>query len=359
MKELADACHEAGMRFGVYYSPRDWTHPDYGIGDNKKYVEFMNGQLRELLTNYGPIMSFVFDGWGNSWHESPTFVDIPYAVIHDHIKSIQPNCLIMDHNESRYVTDVLQIEQRAGISLPSGEGWPAVAGNTIQGTWFWRPQYATGTLKSVKWIVEDSLIPLNKRNVVLQLNCAPNRDGLMDDNVVARLAEVGKAWKAPPPLEQIPDSWKDWPVPSSLHLFAGENIAKGKPARHSAGRTVRPAALAVDGDPKTANEIAGANAWWEVDLGKSQPIAGIHIWNRSAGGEGRLSSGVIFVSDKPFESDDPEQTKRQGGVKAIPITEAPGFPTPYAVGASGRYIRIQSTSGKNLNLGEVEVFAGQ
>jgi alpha-L-fucosidase len=40
IKELADACHEAGMRFGVYYSPRDWHQPDYGQGDDSKYVAF-------------------------------------------------------------------------------------------------------------------------------------------------------------------------------------------------------------------------------------------------------------------------------------------------------------------------------
>src|SRR5688572_32814641 len=32
LRDLADACHAAKMRFGWYYSPRDWTHPDYGAG---------------------------------------------------------------------------------------------------------------------------------------------------------------------------------------------------------------------------------------------------------------------------------------------------------------------------------------
>ena len=55
VKELAEACHKAGMRFGIYYSPRDWHHPDYGMGDNRKYVDCMNAQMRELLTQYGPV----------------------------------------------------------------------------------------------------------------------------------------------------------------------------------------------------------------------------------------------------------------------------------------------------------------
>ena len=89
-----------------------------------------------------------------------------------------------------------------------------MGGNTIQDTWFWRKEYPTGNLRSVDWIVNQQIIPFNKRDVVFQLNCAPNRDGLMDDNVVARLAEVGKAWTKPAPMDSIPTSWLNWPVPA-------------------------------------------------------------------------------------------------------------------------------------------------
>ena len=64
VKELADACHEAKMPLGLYYSQRDWHHPDYGIGDNRKYIDYMNGQLRELLTNYGKIDIIWWDSYG-------------------------------------------------------------------------------------------------------------------------------------------------------------------------------------------------------------------------------------------------------------------------------------------------------
>ena len=46
----ADACHAAGMRFGLYYSQRDWHHPDYLVGDNVKYDTWYRGQVEELLT---------------------------------------------------------------------------------------------------------------------------------------------------------------------------------------------------------------------------------------------------------------------------------------------------------------------
>ena len=73
VRELTDACHKAGIRFGLYYSPRDWHHPNYGIGDNRKYHEYIKGQLTELLSNYGQVDVMWFDSYGKGdsiqfWH---------------------------------------------------------------------------------------------------------------------------------------------------------------------------------------------------------------------------------------------------------------------------------------------------
>jgi len=64
VKELTDACHKAGMKVGLYYSTRDWYHPDYLVGDNVKYDTFYRGQIEELLTNYGDIDVIWFDHVG-------------------------------------------------------------------------------------------------------------------------------------------------------------------------------------------------------------------------------------------------------------------------------------------------------
>jgi hypothetical protein len=179
----------------------------------------------------------------------------------------------------------------------------------------------------------------------------------MDDNVVARLVEVGKAWTPPPPLEQAPDSWKNWPVPSSMHLYTGEDLARNKSAHCMSDGKVTPAPALVDGEPRTAVEVSGPNAWWEVDLGKSYPLAGLHLWNRATLNTATPAKGHILVSEQPFESNDPEQMRHQGGVKVIAITEPPGYPTAYAINATGRFIRIVSNRGQESALGEVEVFA--
>jgi len=362
VREFVDAFRQRGLKVGLYYSIRDRTERIAGDaqhgGVSHEKIQLIKNQLTELLTNYGDILYIVFDAWGNNWHESPSFYDIPYKEIYDHIKSLQPNCLVLNHSIIRGVGDVPQIELNAGMSLQTGADWPAVGGNTIYPTWFWRTSYTSSTLKSVDWIVNSNLIPDNQRNIVFQLNCAPNRDGLLDSNVVARLAEVGKSWIPPTPLLTIPDSWKNWPVPSSMKLFTGENIAKDRPVRFSSQQKIQSASALVDGNPNTPVDLTGSDAWLEFDLGKIQHLSGIHIWNRAAVKNAVFAQGMIFISEQPFESDDSEVIRFQKGVKMISVSEPPGFPTPFTVNSSGRYLRIVSTTGKPCGIGEVEVFSG-
>src|SRR5881409_2846456 len=75
LKMLADECHRQGVKLFFYHSQLDWHHPDYyprgrtgrdtgrpEAGTWTKYLDYMNGQLRELLTNYGEIGGIWFDG---------------------------------------------------------------------------------------------------------------------------------------------------------------------------------------------------------------------------------------------------------------------------------------------------------
>ena len=146
-------------------------------------------------------------------------------------------------------------------------------------------------------------------------------------------------------------------MPSSVHLFKGKNIAQGKPLRFATNQTVKSGNNAVDGNPNTAVDLPGKAAWLEIDLGEVQPLEGLHIWNRFPAKNVILEQGFIFVSDQPFQSDDPAALQQQAGVKAIAITEPPGYPTPYSMNASARYVRVVSTTGTPIGIGEVEVFA--
>jgi alpha-L-fucosidase len=64
VKAYADACHKQGMKLGLYYSTRDWYHPDYLVGDNAKYDTFYRAQVKELLANYGAVDVMWFDHVG-------------------------------------------------------------------------------------------------------------------------------------------------------------------------------------------------------------------------------------------------------------------------------------------------------
>ena len=59
LKELSQACKEAGLKFGVYLSPWDRNHPDYGT---EKYNTVFAGMMKEIFMNYGPIWELWWDG---------------------------------------------------------------------------------------------------------------------------------------------------------------------------------------------------------------------------------------------------------------------------------------------------------
>ena len=59
VKEISEACRKYGLKFGVYLSPWDRNHKDYG---RPEYLTYYRNQLRELLTQYGEISEVWFDG---------------------------------------------------------------------------------------------------------------------------------------------------------------------------------------------------------------------------------------------------------------------------------------------------------
>ncbi|MGH9720134.1 MAG: alpha-L-fucosidase [Bryobacteraceae bacterium] len=109
LKMLADECRKQGVKLFFYHSHLDWHHPDYyprgrtgqasgrpDAGDFNRYLDFMDAQLRELLTNYGEIGGIWFDGWWDKpnagWRLEKT-----YSLIH----SLQPATLIGNNHHRK------------------------------------------------------------------------------------------------------------------------------------------------------------------------------------------------------------------------------------------------------------------
>lgn len=140
------------------------------------------------------------------------------------------------------------------------------------------------------------------------------------------------------------------------------NVALGKPTSQSSTLTGGTSARAVDGntsgDWSTGSvTLTGTDpeAWWEVDLGSTQAIQMINIWNRTDCCGDRLGDFYVLVSPQPFTSMNLAATLAQPGVRRYRFIGALGAATAIPVYAQGRYVRVQLSGTNNLSLAEVEV----
>lgn len=87
--EVAKACKKYGLQFAFYYSLWDRHEPSYKEKEFEKYISYMEKQLTELLTGYGPVQEIWFDG---GWDKKPEEWQLPR--IYKHIKKLQPQCAV-------------------------------------------------------------------------------------------------------------------------------------------------------------------------------------------------------------------------------------------------------------------------
>jgi len=220
VRQYVDALRAKGLRVGLYYSIWDRTHTieAYGghVGDPAQSIEpadmtVVLGQIRELLTNYGTIDMFVTDGY--AWQMGQQ--QISYQEVRNLVKSLQPDCVMIDHGglAQPWLGDAIYFEAPLGIESPAGNTNAGIQGETISNGWFWHPSTPTTNPRSRDAILAD-LGDLEPKYTSYLLNCPPNRDGRLDTNIVTRLAEVGAAWSpntSRPPLPTQPLRVQ-WPV---------------------------------------------------------------------------------------------------------------------------------------------------
>lgn len=207
LKELADECHKQGIRLHLYYSHLDWYREDYPWGRTGRgtgrpdakgnwpsYYQFMNNQLTELLTNYGPIGAIWFDGWWDQDQNSDFDWQLPgqYELIH----KLQPACLVgNNHHQTPFEGEDIQIferdlpgENKAGLSGQDISSLPLETCETMNGMWGYK--ITDQNYKSTKTLIHY-LVKAAGKDANLLMNIGPQPDGCLPQVAVERLKEMG------------------------------------------------------------------------------------------------------------------------------------------------------------------------
>ena len=207
--QLAEACRENNLALHLYYSHIDWMRDDYPMGrtgrgvgkdtakaDWPHYFAFMNRQLTELLTQYGPVRAIWFDGWWHHDQTKPAFdwqLPEQYALIH----RLQPACLVgNNHHQQPNEGEDLQFferdvpgENKAGLSGQAIGRLPLETCETMNGMWGYK--VADQNYKSADQLIQ-LLVRTASKGANLLLNVGPQPDGNLPAAAVERLEAMGE-----------------------------------------------------------------------------------------------------------------------------------------------------------------------
>ncbi|RYX83819.1 hypothetical protein EON83_12790 [bacterium] len=215
VREFSDACRRQELKFGVYLSPWDRNHPDYG---KPEYLTYYRNQLRELLTEYGPLFEVWFDGanGGDGYYggarekrtiDASTYYDWEntWAIV----RELQPDaCMFSDvgpdmrwcGNESGFAGETCWATLNTEEMWPGhadqnylnegdrrGKLWlPAEVDVSTRPGWFYHA-HEDAEVKSVAKLTQIYFESVG-RGANLILNIPPDRRGLVHENDVASLS---------------------------------------------------------------------------------------------------------------------------------------------------------------------------
>ncbi len=221
VKQLAGACQARDMRLGFYYSPPDMHHPDFrdtskpasetwhGQPDRSQwpgYLDYMQLQLTELLTRYGPVALIWFDGLDHQEkYDGRRFLNL--------IHSLQPDALVNDRigvpgdyvTPEQFVPSAIPIKQahfsavdqsvnkelKPGVPRPEDfQLWETCM--TINNTWAYNQN--DHDYKSAQRLIR-ALVEVASRGGNFLLNVGPQPDGSIQPEFQERLRAIGD-WMA-------------------------------------------------------------------------------------------------------------------------------------------------------------------
>jgi alpha-L-fucosidase len=202
--ELAEECRRAGIKLFFYYSQLDWHHPDYWprggtgretgrpeSGEWTRYLDFMDRQLEELLTGYGPLGGIWFDGM---WDKPDA--DWRLRQTYDLIHGLQPAALIIPNHhqmpmpgeDAQTFEQDLPGENTSGFNTAEIGALPLETSLTMNGSWGFN---ITDTdFKTVPELI-GYLVRAAGVGANLLLNVGPRPDGTLQPEAVTRLQALG------------------------------------------------------------------------------------------------------------------------------------------------------------------------
>ena len=190
--ELVRAAREANMRIGWYFSPMDWRDPDFRTERNAAFLQRMQGEIRELLTNYGPIdlLWFDYDAREAMYDQANT-----YAIV----KRLQPHIVLNNRldldigNNNRQIlspfADYTTPEQVVG-AYDDQTAWESCMTVSRRSQWSWGgPQDGVKPLETCL----NMLISCAGGDGNLLLNVGPTPTGVIAPEQADLLRDMG-AW---------------------------------------------------------------------------------------------------------------------------------------------------------------------
>jgi alpha-L-fucosidase len=204
MKELADECRKQGIQMCWYHSIMDWHHPDYlprrkwetrsaEGADFDRYVEYMKGQVKELLANYGDIGVLWFDGeWEHTWTPARG-IDL-----YDYVRSIAPDVIINNrvgkgragmagtYDPDTASGDFGTPEQEIPAT---GLGYDWETCMTMNDHWGYNKN--DRNWKSIEDLIEK-LVDIASKGGNFLLNVGPTAEGLFPQESIDRLQAMGE-----------------------------------------------------------------------------------------------------------------------------------------------------------------------
>lgn len=215
VKEVSDACKKYGVKFGVYLSPWDRNHPEYG---KDGYLTYYRNQLKELFTNYGPVTEMWFDGanGGDGYYggaretrkiNGRTYYNWPVTM--GIVKKMQPDVIFFsdagpgvrwvgnergvagETNWNTITADTLYagkpgIEDLLATGSPDGKNWiPAEVDVSIRPGWFYH-ENEDSLVKTPEELFDIYLTSVGRGSLLL-LNVPPDKRGLFHENDVKAL----------------------------------------------------------------------------------------------------------------------------------------------------------------------------